>query len=1094
AGGADNRFDSSIDTYHTASSHISQQEKKGQIFHSSSENINPQVQEKHSFHNGEETENLLLLQSSSFLPSPHPSSSCSVFLQQNNVSACSQEKRDLRPKTSSNFSSHGMYKETDEKEKKPPPSPSLISQSGLSHPSFIPQMSSSSSESNQDREMECIYTSKTSERKGERNDEHVKETFFPPSFSVQERNHYEVVSSSSQEMKYWRLSIDLLSIQFFAMNANHPNAPSSHARRQVYIQYNYPPFGASHLFSTQPPVDCSKQDDQQVPLTNGFCAYTLTASSQRLRHSLQSFPLTLHICSSSTSSPPSSSSSVPPPRNRAFATSPGTSAQTSHSSSCSSSPHYRSSSSFSERKNGSSGEVTSASKRGISTVSDRSRGRPSSGVGRQKGEEKEEDEEKGSSVLLGVCTLDLSVVLQQPLLRNYQAPFQYQAYSSLLPIIQAQNSKIPASEKHHNIGQVSIQVFLEHLLLLPSAPDATGEKKVLSSSSSFPSAVDSGTQSIGVSVHPSSIQSIQQEPRPHSHHLLHSISPSPPLPSSSSSFSSCGRRANEAFLLEESFKTAYELELWKRSEEVKFLAELQKRMTEEREKMLEEVKVKEDKQNQEIREKQEAIHLLQSQLKQTAQNLQQKALELQGRENELRVEKERCLEISAQTAEELAVVTRRMKEEKDHAIELEKQKSLHLQRQNEDLEEEVKRIRLRVELLEEENYDLRCQITSAPTAQLQADLKLKMYQVANLESQLSAMTASRDHFVSNCAALLEKLHAIRDQMRERSTAYIQRREEDEEETQRERKRSLRSRSHSSGLNASRKDMSCSSSPSDMIEKSSEERMKNEIDALRSDILSLKEIFMNERRLSSSSLPNQEKKEEKGKEDKISLSLHENMNSSSSSSSFHRLPLSLPVPSSSSVSTLALQHLSYPSSPPPKNLFGFTNQHVFSSSSALPSERKKVIGEDGRKEEQERERREEDNEKADHLQTRERESFLSSNEEKEKNEDKTSLLSLTPVERSLPPTPHPQNLLGVHARKEEEEKIKKSKRKDQEDDDGDREEVEIKVKMIERQLDTLLRQGIYREEDGVIRALRSRIKDLRQMNDMLLQKEHKESEK
>lgn len=51
-----------------------------------------------------------------------------------------------------------------------------------------------------------------------------------------------------------------------------------------------------------------------------------------------------------------------------------------------------------------------------------------------------------------------------------------------------------------------------------------------------------------------------------------------PPSSSSSSFPCDGAEKNQSFLFDESFKTAYELELWRRSEEVKFLADLQVRL------------------------------------------------------------------------------------------------------------------------------------------------------------------------------------------------------------------------------------------------------------------------------------------------------------------------------------------------------------------------------------------------------------------------------------------------------------------------------------------------------------------------------------
>lgn len=54
--------------------------------------------------------------------------------------------------------------------------------------------------------------------------------------------------------------------------------------------------------------------------------------------------------------------------------------------------------------------------------------------------------------MLGVCTLDLGVLLRQPLLRHSQAPHDYQAYTTFLPIEASQESRqsLPESSRENN--------------------------------------------------------------------------------------------------------------------------------------------------------------------------------------------------------------------------------------------------------------------------------------------------------------------------------------------------------------------------------------------------------------------------------------------------------------------------------------------------------------------------------------------------------------------------------------------------------------------------------------------------------------------
>ncbi|KEP65425.1 UNVERIFIED_CONTAM: hypothetical protein HHA_285210 [Hammondia hammondi] len=303
---------------------------------------------------------------------------------------------------------------------------------------------------------------------------------------------------------------------------------------------------------------------------------------------------------------------------------------------------------------------------------------------------------------VGSAVVDLGLLTQTPLHRHCQAPHDYQAYSAVLPIAQAHGE---------TVGHLHVQLYLEHLRVSPSLParasaPANAEWRALATRGASPTA------------------------------------------------------KNEKNGL--SFSVAYEVELWKRAEKAKFLAELKTRAVEERERFLEDVRRVETAKNEEIRAKQEALQILQMQLKQMAQQLQQKALDLQSREIDLRSERERCLQLAARTSDEMTGATRRLREEKEHAVQLEKQKSHMLHRQNEELQAEVARLRTRLDFLEEENCELRQQLTSGPTAQLQSDLKLKLYQVADLESRLAAVTASRDYFVESCAALLEKLHSVKE--------------------------------------------------------------------------------------------------------------------------------------------------------------------------------------------------------------------------------------------------------------------------------------------------------------------------------------------
>ncbi|KYF43914.1 hypothetical protein TGARI_285210A [Toxoplasma gondii ARI] len=127
---------------------------------------------------------------------------------------------------------------------------------------------------------------------------------FPPAPGSLRRSSYSAAGISRPQsaghlQALWRLSVDIVSIQ---LRAGHPAS-----RRAVHVHYSYAPFGPQHSFSTEPPVDCSS--GETVALSEGFCAYTLTASPARLFESLRTTPLEFVVSSSSSNSSSSSSSS-----------------------------------------------------------------------------------------------------------------------------------------------------------------------------------------------------------------------------------------------------------------------------------------------------------------------------------------------------------------------------------------------------------------------------------------------------------------------------------------------------------------------------------------------------------------------------------------------------------------------------------------------------------------------------------------------------------------------------------------------------------------------------------------------------------------
>ncbi|KAF8820754.1 hypothetical protein IE077_002845 [Cardiosporidium cionae] len=324
-----------------------------------------------------------------------------------------------------------------------------------------------------------------------------------------------------------------------------------------------------------------------------------------------------------------------------------------------------------------------------------------------------------SDQFLGEAFLPLSSLLEQPLFTLSTDSNKLHTYRSLDGIFYVDNSK---GEDSSTVGFVRVQLYLEDL----------GQ-----SESPFASLPVISTLSRESAQKGDSWKGVRTETLPEP-----SFSP---------------RRDTEVPLS----TPLLDLEAWKSLEGAKFSNLLQTKTLEMQQKLEDEFLLKDKERQMEFENKRSQLQHLEIQLRKKAQELQKQATELQLQHTRLAQEKETLKCTAQRTSEEFSSVTRRLKQEHEQSLQLERERFRDLTERKALLQGELDEIRPRIRLLEKEITEAKKQLYDAPSYKLQSDLNIKTYEVEDLRNKLEVMTSSRDHFFSNCKDLLERLGEFR---------------------------------------------------------------------------------------------------------------------------------------------------------------------------------------------------------------------------------------------------------------------------------------------------------------------------------------------
>jgi len=144
------------------------------------------------------------------------------------------------------------------------------------------------------------------------------------------------------------------------------------------------------------------------------------------------------------------------------------------------------------------------------------------------------------------------------------------------------------------------------------------------------------------------------------------------------------------------------------------------------------------------------------------QEVQKREAQLQTATGKLRTEKEQGDRQQQACLEQASLETRLLRQELDQTLKLEYKKAKKLAAGAGALEEEVRLWRSRYNELEEQFLAFRKQVAASeePLESLNAELKIKQFEVTEVERKNSVIAASRDHFKNAVRTLLKELEKV----------------------------------------------------------------------------------------------------------------------------------------------------------------------------------------------------------------------------------------------------------------------------------------------------------------------------------------------
>ncbi|XP_057309454.1 centrosomal protein of 120 kDa-like [Hydractinia symbiolongicarpus] len=205
------------------------------------------------------------------------------------------------------------------------------------------------------------------------------------------------------------------------------------------------------------------------------------------------------------------------------------------------------------------------------------------------------------------------------------------------------------------------------------------------------------------------------------------------------------------------YQVAMALELWREQQEEYFRSQLANKEKERMMKLAEEWKIRDTEREMILKKKVDEYNVLETKLKRTLTELDEREKQVSQMETNLQRNEQLLAEEYERKTVEMREASRRLKEEYQHQLHLERLKYTDLEERFRKGEQQLKLLEEKVKGRENEIYSLKESLLNRPEVKLQSDMNLMLVEKVELERKIESITKSKIHYKQQWGRALREL-------------------------------------------------------------------------------------------------------------------------------------------------------------------------------------------------------------------------------------------------------------------------------------------------------------------------------------------------
>lgn len=213
---------------------------------------------------------------------------------------------------------------------------------------------------------------------------------------------------------------------------------------------------------------------------------------------------------------------------------------------------------------------------------------------------------------------------------------------------------------------------------------------------------------------------------------------------------------------QETYKVALELELWKEMEQEKFIKDLELKGETRMKQITAEWKKKEIEREEEARRQVSEYNKLKGKMKIALKDLELRENQLLEQERKLVLSQEDLTRERSRLTSDIRETSRRVEEEFEHKLSLQKQKLAALDKQNRDLRAQVEDAEARLEKRTAELVAAREAQLTAPSTKIQSQLEILKMEKDEMDRKITSLEKAKLHYKESWTKALKELINVRE--------------------------------------------------------------------------------------------------------------------------------------------------------------------------------------------------------------------------------------------------------------------------------------------------------------------------------------------